>query len=238
VACCWSEPGSITLDSPLSVYCYAWDGFVHTQKICDTTRLLRPARSTYCRYTDKLVLRFDHFCPWIKNAVGENNYRYFLFFLFMHWLTLGYASWGCAWMLLHRLEEERFWSRTDGLAQIYDPVSGEPRNISWGEVFRVALMLENKVTLLAMFCFFLAIVVFAFWAYHIWLTATNMTTNEAIKRGRVRARIQSAYEDEDEMVLDELKAMAGIDSSDEEPVADASTTKKRPGKGEIGRAHV
>ena len=138
-------------------------------------------------------------------------------------------------MLLSRLEEEKFWSRTDGLAQIYDPTSGEPRNITWGEVFRVALMLENKVTLLAMFCFFLAIVVWAFWAYHIWLTATNMTTNEAIKRGRVRARIQSAYEDEDEMVLDELKAMARdvYDSSDDEPVAD-SAVKKRPGKGAKG----
>ena len=193
VACCWSEPGSITLDSPLSVYCYAWDGFVHTQKICDTTRLLRPARSTYCRYTKKLVLRFDHFCPWIKNAVGENNYRYFLFFLMMHWVTLGYASWGCSWMLMGRLEDEHFWSRTEGLAQIYDPITGKPRGITWSETVRVMLMLENKIMLLAIFCFFLAIVVWAFWAYHIWLTANNMTTNESIKRGRVRGRILSAY---------------------------------------------
>ena len=103
LACCWSEPGSVTPDSPLSVYCYPWDGFVHTRKICTTTRLLRPARSTYCRYTNRLVPRFDHFCPWIKNSVGENNYRYFLFFLLMHWFTLGYASWGCGWYILPNL---------------------------------------------------------------------------------------------------------------------------------------
>ena len=61
-----------------------------------------------------------------------------------------------------------------------------------GEVVRVMLMIENKIALLAVFCFFLAIVVWIFWAYHMWLTATNMTTNESIKRGRVRARILSA----------------------------------------------
>lgn len=62
-----------------------------------------------------------------------------------------------------------------------------------GETSRVLLMLENKVTLLAIFCFFLAVVIWFFWAYHIWLTATNMTTNESIKRGRVRGRILAAY---------------------------------------------
>ena len=59
---------------------------------------------------------------------------------------------------------------------------------------RVMLMIENKIALLSVFCFFLAIVVWLFWAYHMWLTANNMTTNESIKRGRVRARILSAYE--------------------------------------------
>ena len=59
---------------------------------------------------------------------------------------------------------------------------------------RVMLMIENKIALLSVFCFFLAIVVWLFWAYHMWLTANNLTTNESIKRGRVRARILSAYE--------------------------------------------
>ena len=62
-----------------------------------------------------------------------------------------------------------------------------------GEVVRVMLMIENKIALLTVFCFFLAIVVWLFWAYHIWLTANNMTTNESIKRGRVRGRILAAY---------------------------------------------
>ena len=34
-------------------------------------------------------------------------------------------------MLMGRLEEEKFWSRTKGLAEIYDPISGTPRPIAW-----------------------------------------------------------------------------------------------------------
>lgn len=184
--CCLSDPGYADEKSPMDVYCYEWDGFVHTRKVCaGTDRLLRPARSSFCRYSNRMVLRFDHFCPWIKNAVGENNYRYFLFFLMMHWFTLGYAAWGTGKMLLGRLEEERYWHRDQGRSQIYDPQTGLPRMISWSEVFRVMLMLENKVMLLCIFCSFLSFVIFLFWAYHIYLTCCNITTNESVKRGRV-----------------------------------------------------
>eukprot|EP01045_Picozoa_sp_COSAG04_P017643 COSAG04_NODE_1574_length_6276_cov_3.068480_3_plen_567_part_00 len=264
VLCCVSDPGCVTAGAQRAVYCYEWDGFVHSKKVCPTTRLMRPARSTYaplpspppsltltlrrarrsyCRYTGRLVLRFDHFCPWIKNAVGENNYRYFFAFLGMHWFTLGYASWGCGWMLLSRLEEENFWSRENGLAQIYDPETGDPRSITWGEVLRVCLMLENKVMLLGLFCFFLAIVVFAFWGYHAYLTATNMTTNESIKRGRVRNKIQAAIENEDAMLLEQIATMgaaaaAGVVEGDEgaaRKAASGGLRKRGKGKAKAGK---
>ena len=187
VVCCLSDPGYADETSPLEVYCYEWDGYVHSRKVVvGTDRLLQPARSSFCRLTNKVVLRFDHYCPWIKNVVGERNYRYFVGFLMLHWLTLGYASWGTALMVLGRLEEEKFWHRERGLAQIYDPVTAIPRVITWTEVGRVMLMLENKVMLLCMFCGFLSFVIFLFWAYHVHLVCCNMTTNESIKLGRVR----------------------------------------------------
>ena len=174
VACCMSEPGCADENTPMAAYCHEWDGSVHVRKVCLPGHpgsapagqgLLQPARASYCRFNNKLVLRFDHYCPWIKNAVGEHNYRYFVGFLMIHWMTLGYAAWGTATMLLGRLAEEKFWSAERGLAQIYDPVSGLPRNISWVEVSRVMLMVENKVMLLCLFCTFLSFVIFLFWAY-------------------------------------------------------------------------
>ena len=187
VLCSYSDPGYADEKSPMKVYCYKFDGFVHARKESPgTPRLLRPARASFCRYSNKLVLRFDHFCPWIKNAVGENNYRYFLFFLMLHWFTLGYAAWGTGMMALGRLQEEKFWHYEKGLSQIYDPQTGIPRMITWSEAVRVVLMLENRIMLLCIFCGFLSFVIFLFWAYHMYITSINMTTNETIKRGRVR----------------------------------------------------
>ena len=38
-------------------------------------------RAKNCRNTANTVEKFDHFCPWTGNAVGERNYRYYFCFL-------------------------------------------------------------------------------------------------------------------------------------------------------------
>ena len=39
----------------------------------------RPLRSKRCReLRGELVLRFDHYCPWVCNAIGAHNQRSFL----------------------------------------------------------------------------------------------------------------------------------------------------------------
>jgi len=44
--------------------------------------LLRPPRSHYCHELQANVLRMDHYCVWFNNAVGLNNYKYFILTLF------------------------------------------------------------------------------------------------------------------------------------------------------------
>ena len=41
----------------------------------------KPLRSKYDRVTNTLVARFDHYCPWVWNAVGSNNHRQFVCFV-------------------------------------------------------------------------------------------------------------------------------------------------------------
>ena len=55
--------------------------FSSSQQLCHTCHVARPHRSKHCRITRKCVLLFDHFCPFVDNTVGLNNYKYFYMFL-------------------------------------------------------------------------------------------------------------------------------------------------------------
>jgi len=73
------SPGDIPLD---------WDtsgvaaGFGLSQwglcKVCD---LVLPPRAQHCKALKKCVSRYDHYCPWADNAVGQNNYRFYVLLL-------------------------------------------------------------------------------------------------------------------------------------------------------------
>jgi hypothetical protein len=50
-------------------------------KHCATCGIHRPPRAVHCRETNRCVRKWDHYCPWIGNSVGEANYPYFLLFV-------------------------------------------------------------------------------------------------------------------------------------------------------------
>jgi hypothetical protein len=49
------------------------------------------------------VARFDHFCGWLNNAVGEQNYKWFLLFLAVHCFMLSYATYILGAILGHQV---------------------------------------------------------------------------------------------------------------------------------------
>ena len=90
---CFSDPGTVhagNVDRHLDSYAY--DGLLYAPKRCPTMRLQAPARSKFCRVTNRRVARFDHFCSWMNNSVGENNYRFFLGFLLWHVVLCAYGA--------------------------------------------------------------------------------------------------------------------------------------------------
>ncbi|MES1911494.1 MAG: hypothetical protein MHM6MM_003915 [Cercozoa sp. M6MM] len=48
---------------------------------CYSCFLWRPPRSKHCRFTGRCVPRYDHFCLWLRRAIGRDNHRAFLLFL-------------------------------------------------------------------------------------------------------------------------------------------------------------
>ncbi|KAH8363071.1 hypothetical protein KR084_005010 [Drosophila pseudotakahashii] len=54
----------------------------HVWRFCDTCKKLMPPRSWHCRLCKCCILRRDHHCIFTATCIGQNNQRYFLWFLF------------------------------------------------------------------------------------------------------------------------------------------------------------
>lgn len=47
----------------------------------------KPARAHHDSVTGRCIVKMDHFCPWIGNAVGALNHKYFVLFIFYTFLA-------------------------------------------------------------------------------------------------------------------------------------------------------
>jgi hypothetical protein len=63
-----------SLDSPA-----LWAGNWH--QLCVSCRIVRPLRAKHCSVTDRCIEVYDHYCPWVGNAIGKGNRHFFLAFL-------------------------------------------------------------------------------------------------------------------------------------------------------------
>lgn len=127
--CLVKSPG-IVQDNPNPKYSYATAietiGNTHvsnasTPHVCHTCHVLRPLRSKHCKIKRCCVQKFDHFCPFVGNTVGRDNYKYFVSLLFTHavcfffwiivatytlrrvtisWMYTLYILYSCLWQVL------------------------------------------------------------------------------------------------------------------------------------------
>lgn len=88
-----ADPGIIDpprSDRILAIVKLARMGKLAHAKLCPTCLIDRPPRSKHDPTLGKCVRRFDHFCPYIANVVGQNNYLYFYLFLLFVVLGIGF----------------------------------------------------------------------------------------------------------------------------------------------------
>lgn len=55
-------------------------------QLCHSCHIVKPLRSKHCRVLRKCVLVYDHYCPFVGNAIGLYNYGYF--YIFLHFCVL------------------------------------------------------------------------------------------------------------------------------------------------------
>ena len=115
---------------------------------------------------------------WLNNCVGERNYRWFLSFLYLNALLMGYGVWATTGILLHDVEALRLFTAvfTKGNKQI---------KANYSIVFQYLLGTRTEVCMVGVLCVIMGLLVFCFAVYHTALAASNTTTNESVKWGRL-----------------------------------------------------
>lgn len=163
---CGIDPGNIDEKTIQKYDVYPYDDILYTSKVCPTLKIRKLARSKYDKYSDRHIPRFDHFCGWLNQPIGEENYRWFLFFLLVHVGMCVYGSTVLYLLLRGELEDEPGFFRTKLVM------------LAWKHIWVVVAFL-----LMLTMCFVLG----AFFAFHLWLALKNMTTNEYYKWKDIRA---------------------------------------------------
>lgn len=178
-----SDPGIVTKEN-VNTYLevYGNDGVVYKGgRLCETCGIEKPARSKHDKSLGKCVAKFDHYCIWLHNAVGERNYRWFLMFLTSHCWMLLYCAWAVSMHFRHEIETKQLLTQT-----FRHRASGRVIKGSWTVVFRYFMYTEQELMMILVLCGVMGVVVTLFLLYHAYLASHNLTTNETIKIGYLR----------------------------------------------------
>ena len=137
-------------------------GEIRYCKKCDCKK---PDRTHHCSTCGRCVLKMDHHCPWLAACLGLRNHKPFLLFI-------SYTSLFC-WLCFAR---SAWWV--------------------WLEIFSngqfAETMMPVNYIMLAVVSGIIGLVLTAFTAWHIWLTANGLTTIEKLEKTRYFAPVKRA----------------------------------------------
>jgi hypothetical protein len=128
-----TSPGIITTKSFKRFDHYPYDNlFFLPDRRCDSTNLIRIPRSKFDRLKyNENVPRYDHFCGWVFNTIGEENYRWFLLFLAVHVFMCAYGGTVCILLFLGEINDKKLLELT-----FFDRATGENIRSNWFIVFQ------------------------------------------------------------------------------------------------------
>lgn len=180
---CKQSPGIITADTLEKYDNYPYDGLLFVKdRICPTVGIPKLARSKYDRHSGVHVSKFDHFCGWLGNPIGEENYRWFLLFLLVHAAMLTYGAIVVAYLFQYEIEKLKLWD-----VVYINRVNGEEFKATPYVIFQYLFPRHRLHAGLFLLFSLMGFVLTMFLGYHVWITSRGMTTNEASKWSEVKA---------------------------------------------------
>ncbi|EEY60151.1 palmitoyltransferase, putative [Phytophthora infestans T30-4] len=158
-------------------------------KLCLTCLHKRPLRGKHCAETNSCIARFDHYCPFVVNAIGARNHAAFLGFLLSAVLSIGLELIAC-WRFARAQPElvadfTVHWQYWKWNTSLWVLLSGQnvtvvttPGLLDW--MWSVAHFQPF------LFCVMLLDVVQIAWIaymlfFHVYLMSAALTTNEVVK---------------------------------------------------------
>lgn len=136
---------------------------------CQRTNQPKPPRSHYDHVSKTLVPCMDHYCPWMFNAIGYFNYRYFVNFLvfvflgMMYGAFIAYRPFVNSTSIFYREQVAKY--RKTGIwthIHPYTPISAE----------------RMPLSLSFMLCLAVGLAVCCLGSFHLYLVLTGQTTIE------------------------------------------------------------
>jgi len=152
------------------------DLFFPRNRICPTVGIPRLPRSKYDRLTKRHVARFDHSCGWVDNAIGEENYRWFLCFLAVHVFICVYGTLIISTLFRGEVEDRELLT-----AVYYDSVEGVQVQASYWVIGNFMLRRRIEMAFILILMSVMGVVLGLFLMFHLWIAARGMTTNEFYK---------------------------------------------------------
>lgn len=174
-----TSPGTVTPRSMARYDSYPYDGVLYEPgRRCQTVPgVFRLARSKYDRATRRHVPRFDHYCSFLDNSVGEENYRHFLLFLGVHAGMLWYGTY-----VMYRIFRAFYYDISeDKGARFLDRRTGAAITPTASVVLRYLSQRHFALTMLAVLLAVMGVTVGLFLSFHLYIAARGMTTNEWLK---------------------------------------------------------
>lgn len=182
-AACWVDPGTINEKTyAKAVHRFPYDGVLFTKKNkCTTCKFEKPARSKHCSMCNVCFEKFDHHCIWINGCVGLHNYRYFLAFIFTHFLITFYGVIVGGLIFAGLIEEKKLVG-----AKFRNNATGETIEADWMFIINYMMYHYHAFSFVVMLCMVCSIMLFIFFVYHMYLVKGGLTTNEKVKLSQMQ----------------------------------------------------
>ena len=144
---------------------------------CKKCGISKIPRSKHCNICNICIEKFDHHCVWVNQCIGAKNYRFFLLFLFVHWILVTYSG-SLGFYLIYNLIIEKNLLK----AHFFNPITNEEIQSNYKVVFQYLLYNYYAFIATNIMLIVISITLFVFMGYHLNLIKLNFTTSERNKQ--------------------------------------------------------